>query len=100
MTHGLGAKYFFKPRTITEEGTDGKKTRRVEKKWFRRCDVDTRGRKMKQSCISSFVKTNTPGRAPGVEDTILQRGGSHSMNSVGQCTGRQIPEHGAGMERL
>ena len=30
LTHGLGAKYVFKPRTITEEGPNGKKTRRVE----------------------------------------------------------------------
>ena len=65
LTHGLGAKYVFKPRNITEEGPDGKKTRRVEKKWFWRCDVDVRGRKMKQSCISYFLKADTPGRAAG-----------------------------------
>ena len=47
---------------------------------------------MKQSCISYFLKADTPGRAAGRGDTILLRGGSHSMNSVGQCTGRQIPE--------
>ena len=83
LTHGLGAKYVFKPRTITEEGPDGKKTRRVEKKWFWRCDVDVRGRKMKQSCISYFLKADTPGKAAGIGDTILLRGGAHSMNSVG-----------------
>ena len=95
--HGEGARKFFKPLILKQEGPDGKVTRTVRKKAYYQCDLGQRGRggRMRQPRISFLMKT-TPTTTRDRDDNTVGYLGLDN-GSVGQYVGIERAEQGNGM---
>ena len=60
VLHGEGASLHWKPVRVTRVGEGGRRTSKITREYFYKCDLDLEGKKKLRQPRLSFVKTTQP----------------------------------------